>query len=171
MSLQAAKIPIRQTLWQIPLLAAMACLIALTVNRWRDAPLPLVGDWSVAARLADHDGDTLEIPLEEARQLFDRKGAKFLDARPRPQYRRGHISGALNLPWQDVTDAFTDIAAQLADGDTIITYCDGDSCRLSHDLAMFLRDMGYADVRVLVNGWTVWQDTGLPTENAGEADE
>ena len=160
--------PVLHSLWQIALLMVAAGLIALAVNHWRDVPLPLIGDWSVAARLTDKGGKNLLIPLSEAKQLFDRKAARFLDARPQPQYADGHISGALNLPWQDVARTFTDIALQLDEKDLIITYCDGESCELSHDLAMYLRDMGFANVRVLVNGWTVWQNGGLPTEKAGE---
>jgi rhodanese-related sulfurtransferase len=164
-------IPVVQALWQIPLLMAVAGLIALMVNYWREVPLPLIGDWSVATRLTDKGGKNPAISLDEAKQLFDRKAARFLDARPQPQYRDGHISGALNLPWQDVANAFTDIAAQLDEKDSIITYCDGESCELSHDLAMYLQDMGFANVRVLVNGWTVWQNAGFPTQKAGATDE
>ena len=163
--------PVLHSLWQIALLMVAAGLIALAVNHWRDVPLPLVGDWSVAARLTDKDGTNLEIPLDEAKQLFERENAKFLDARPQSQFKDGHISGALNLPWQDVTNTFTDIAPQLDESDLIITYCDGERCELSHDLAMYLKDMGFANVRVLVNGLTVWQNGGLPTEKAGASDE
>jgi len=46
----------------------------------------------------------------------------------------------------------------------IITYCDGENCDLSHELAIFLRDMGFPNVKVLVNGWTVWQEMNLPVE-------
>lgn len=163
--------PVFQALWQIPFFMVVASLIALTVNHWSKAPLPLIGDWSVAGRLTDKDGRNLAIPLGEAKQLLDRKAAKFLDARTQPQYNEGHIRGALSLPWQDVTNAFTDIAAQLNEKDAIITYCDGESCELSHDLATYLKDMGFANVRVLVNGWTVWQNAGLPIQKAGAADE
>lgn len=163
--------PLFQALWQVPLLVIVAGLIALAVNHWRDAPLPLVGDWSVAARLTDQSGQSLAIPLDEAKQLFQDKAVKFLDARPPSQYAEGHISGALSLPWQDVTNAFTDIADQLDEKDTIITYCDGESCELSHDLALFLNDMGFTDVRVLVNGWSLWRDAGLATEKAGATHE
>ena len=45
--------------------------------------------------------------------------------------------------------------------------CDGETCELSHDLALFLRDAGFVNTRVLVNGWTLWQQAGLPME-AGE---
>lgn len=163
--------PIFQALWQVPLLMVVACLIALAVNHWRESPLSLIGDWSGSVRFIDHDGKNLAIPLDEAKQLFERKAARFLDARPQTQYEDGHISGAWSLPWQDVNNAFTVIAAQLDNSDTIITYCDGESCELSHDLAMFLKDMGFTDIRVLVNGWTVWNDAGLPSQKGGAADE
>lgn len=163
--------PIRQALWQFPLLVIMAGLIALLVNHWRETPLPLIGDWSVTARLTDQEGESLAITLNEAKELFQENAVKFLDARPSSQYLDGHIASALSLPWQDVTTAFTDIAIQLDEKDNIITYCDGESCELSHDLALFLKDMGFTNVRVLNNGWTVWQDAGLPTEKTGEANE
>jgi 3-mercaptopyruvate sulfurtransferase SseA len=44
----------------------------------------------------------------------------------------------------------------------VITYCDGESCNLSHELAVFLQDMGVEQVRMLFNGWTVWREAGLP---------
>lgn len=163
--------PFIQALWQVPFLMVVAGLIALAVNHRREAPLPLVGDWSAPARFADKDGQSLAISLDQAKNLFEDKAAIFLDARAQSLFEDGHIRGALSLPWQEVTTAFTDIAPQLDDRVTLVTYCDGDSCELSHDLALFLKDMGFTDVRVLVNGWTVWQDAGLPTEKAGAADE
>ena len=169
--MQESSIPIRQALWQVPLLITMACLIALAVNHWRGAALPLFGDWSVTARLTAPEGDSLVISLDQAKQLYDRESAIFVDARPRSQYENGHISGALSLPWQDATDTFTDLAAKLEEKQTLITYCDGENCALSHDLAIFLKDMAFADVRVLVNGWTVWQNAGLPAQREGGGHE
>jgi len=104
----------------------VAGLLALTVNHWRESPLPLIGDWSVSARVTDDDGKNLTIPLDEAKQLFENKATLFLDARPQSQYEDGHISGALSLPWQDATNAFTATAAQL---DTLVTYCDSAKLR------------------------------------------
>lgn len=159
-----------QALWQVPLLVVAAGLLALTVNHWRGRQLPLIGDWSVSARFTDGDGKDLTIPLDAARQMFENKAAMFLDARPQSQYDEGHIRGALNLPWQDATSALAGITGQLEGHVSLITYCDGESCELSHDLALFLKDMGFKDVRVLANGWTVWHDAGLPTQKTGAAD-
>jgi rhodanese-related sulfurtransferase len=48
----------------------------------------------------------------------------------------------------------------------IISYCDGETCNLSHDLALFLKDAGFLNVRVLVNGWTVWRESHFPVESS-----
>ena len=153
-----------QTLWQGPALIIMAGLIAIGINHWRGDGIPLVGDWSVETRFSDDSGDSLVVDLDEAAGLFERQTAIFLDARPPNQYDDGHIQGALNLPWQEVDRYFMALADRLEGSEAIVTYCDGESCDLSHELALFLKEMGFTHVRVLVNGWTVWQQAGLPIE-------
>ncbi|MFP4349845.1 MAG: rhodanese-like domain-containing protein [Thermodesulfobacteriota bacterium] len=156
--------PLYRALWQTPALLGLALLLAVGINQWRPGGIPLVGDWSADARFADTSGHSLVIPLEEARELFERDEILFVDARPENQYQEGHLPDALIIPWQEVDRYFMEAAEQLEEGKTIVTYCDGESCDLSHELALFLKDMGFADVRVLVNGWTVWKRAGLPTE-------
>ncbi|MBR9985604.1 MAG: rhodanese-like domain-containing protein [Desulfosarcina sp.] len=158
---------LRQALWQVPLLMVIAGLIALGVNQWRSDGIALIGDWSAEARFADAVGNSLVVDLDEAAGLFERNAAIFLDARPPNQYDEGHIQGALNLPWQEVDRYFMELADRLNAAGTIIAYCDGESCDLSHELALFLQEMGFGDVRVLVNGLTVWQQAGLPTATGG----
>jgi rhodanese-related sulfurtransferase len=155
---------LKQTLWQFPLLIVMAFLIALLVNYWRGDGIGLVGDWSEEARFSDYKGQSMVIGLEKARQLFEKDAAIFLDARPQYQYAEGHIQGALCIPWQEVDRFFMEITSLLEPSRTIITYCDGETCDLSHELALFLKEMGFEDVRVLVNGWTVWLQAGLPIQ-------
>ncbi|MFN2352950.1 MAG: rhodanese-like domain-containing protein [Desulfopila sp.] len=162
--------PWQQAALQIPLLLFLSFLLALAINHWREPPLPLVGEYSVTTRFSQPDGENLIVSFTEATQLYEQQAATFLDARSSAEYRQGHIAGALSLPWQNVENDFVNIVGQLEDGGTIITYCDGESCELSHDLAAFLKEMGFADVRVLVNGWSIWQDGGLPTTTPGEAD-
>jgi rhodanese-related sulfurtransferase len=156
-------VPLKQTLWQIPAIIALAGLLAVSVNHFRSDGIPLVGNWSAEARFSDAAGESLVISLQEAGQLFERNEAVFVDARPRSQYVEGHIRGALSLPWQEVDRHFGEAVGRLEERGAIITYCDGESCDLSHELALFLKEMGFKDVRVLVNGWTVWRQAGLPT--------
>lgn len=157
----------KQATWQLALLVVTACVIGIAVNIIRPDGLAFVGDWAVQARVADAAGNSLTIDLDEAAGLFERQAVLFLDARPQSQYAGGHIQGALSLPWQEVDRYFMDLAERLDGASAIITYCDGESCDLSHELAFFLEEMGFENVRVLVNGWTVWQQAGLPTETGG----
>lgn len=155
---------LRRTFWQVPSLIVLASLLSAGVNSWRADGIPLVGDWSEEARFSDTAGESMIIALKEARKLFERNDAVFLDARPPVQYAEGHIRGALNMPWPDVDRYFMELAERLDGASAIIAYCDGETCDLSHELALFLKDMGFADARVLVNGWTIWKQAGLPAE-------
>ena len=103
-------------------------------------------------------------PIDEARALFLTNGAVFIDARPPEAFRSGHIQGALNLPPDNFDQLLPDIREQIPPDSLIITYCDGENCDLSKEAAMQLSGNGYSHVQVLVNGWSAWQDAGLPTE-------
>jgi len=154
----------KQSLWQMPAIIALACLIGLAVNQLRPNGLPLVGDWSQGARFSDATGDSLVVSLETAEQWFRQERVLFVDARSHKEYVAGHIRGALSIPWQEVDRYFIEAVERMEGPHTIITYCDGETCDLSHELALFLKEMGFENVRVLVNGWTLWTQAGLPTD-------
>jgi rhodanese-related sulfurtransferase len=155
---------LKQSLWQIPVLVILSVLIAFAVNSGRSDGIPLIGDWSEKARFSDNNGNNLVIDLSHAKELFDQGRVIFVDARSEAQFNDGHIRGALNLPWQGVEHYFVDVAERLEGPKTIITYCDGETCELSHELALFLKEMGFGDIRILVNGWTVWHGAGFPVD-------
>ena len=151
--------------WQSGAILILAVVLALTVNHLRRDGLPLVGDWSPKGQLSGLA--TLEdavVTLEEARALFLTHGAVFMDARPRELYVSGHIPGALNVPAADIDEVFPQVQQEVPFDSLIIAYCDGESCTLSKELAFDLAARGYAHVRVLPNGWTVWQNASLPVE-------
>jgi rhodanese-related sulfurtransferase len=150
--------------WQMPALVILSTVAALAVNAVRTDRLPLVGDFSVAARMTTAAGERMDIGLEEAKKLYFTHAAAFIDARSAEEYAQGHIRDARSLPWHDVDLNFMTITADLELTTPIVTYCDGETCELSHDLALFLRDAGFTNTRVLVNGWTVWRQAGLPVE-------
>jgi rhodanese-related sulfurtransferase len=149
----------------------ISTVVALTVNQFRPQNIDIVGNWSLEARMTTADGDLMIISLEEAQKLYENQEAIFIDARPEEQYHEGHITGALCLPWQKVNDYFIEIAEQLDPHQPIISYCDGETCDLSHELTLFLIDMGFTNSRVLVNGWSLWIKAGLPIATGSDADK
>jgi len=111
-----------------------------------------------------------EISLQDASVLFASKQAVFVDARDADSYAQGHIQGALSLPLYSFTEEFPAVHDQLT-GKTVITYCDGEHCQLSREVADQLKAAGLQGVLVLKNGWTLWQEAGLPTATGSETPE
>jgi rhodanese-related sulfurtransferase len=149
---------------QLALIVLTAAAIALISNYLRSSPLPLAGNWSQEARLISPSGRQMAISLNESKNLHQSNGAVFMDARPLEEFTKGHIQGAISLPWHKAEQRVMDVTADLSNDAVIITYCDGDICNLSKDLALFLENLGFSKVRILINGWTVWQSAGLPVE-------
>jgi rhodanese-related sulfurtransferase len=155
---------------QILTLVILSAVAAVAANALRPDRLPLVGDWSAAARITTATGERMDISLGEAENLFLTDAAVFIDARSEQDYAQGHIQNACSLPWQEVDLKFMGVMEALDLEMPIVTYCDGENCELSHNLALFLRDAGFLNTRVLVNGWTLWQQAGLPVESGAPLD-
>lgn len=144
----------------------LAVVAGLLVNMVHPHKLALIGDWSVEARPApDGVGEVIIITIEEAEALYQNREALFLDARSLEAYRSVHIEGSLSLPWEDFDKRFIEVMESIPPELPIITYCDGESCELSKDLAIALLARGYANVRVLPDGWRVWRESALPVES------
>lgn len=156
--------PLVRSIRHLSVIVLAAATVALISNHFRTAPLPLVGDWSPEARLVSPSGRQMAVSLEDAKLLHRSKGAVFLDARPLEDFTKGHIQGAKSLPWHKAEQQVMDVVTDMENDADIITYCDGDTCDLSRELALFLETLGFTKVRVLVNGWAVWQAAGLPVE-------
>ncbi len=103
------------------------------------------------------------ITLDEARRLHGSGTALFLDARGQLEFESGHIAGALNLPPEEFEYSFAALEGLIGRAGTVITYCDGEGCMLSRDLAALLRARGLGRVFVLKDGWRLWTQAGLPT--------
>ena len=150
--------------WQTGSIVLLAAILAFMVNQIRSDRLPLVADFSPEARMAPESGESMLISFEEAMELCLSKKAIFLDARSRELYEQAHILYARNLSWEAVDEYFDAVMADIPRDALIITYCDGETCTQSKDLALELFYRGYENVRVLVNGWSKWVEAGLPTE-------
>lgn len=146
------------------MISVTAFMLGFLTNQIRSDRIPLVADWAPEARLSAGLGESMVISLEEARALCSNKRAVFIDARPLALYDQGHIRCALNIPWQSFDEYIDRLPDRIQDDVWIVTYCDGEHCSLSEDLAKELIFMGYEKVMVLLNGWTRWVEAGLPVE-------
>lgn len=143
----------------------VSAFLAFGSNAIRPDALPFIGDWSPEAFKKKHLAEDLRsISLPEAYQAFTSGQAFFLDARAMEEYEQGHIKGALGVPWAEVSGGARESYDFLPKEAMIITYCDGIDCPLSSDLARRLQQEGYSNVRVLMDGWSLWKNAGHPVE-------
>lgn len=149
---------------RVPIILILATVFAFFWNMLFVESMP---DWKDASKkqaVFDHGNNRIDISLDDARSVFFSGKAVFIDARSKESYRQGHIAGALNVPWDSVEESVAEILENIDPKEMIITYCDGFTCTISQKLANFLIQLGYSNVKVLINGWSEWVNAGLPTE-------
>jgi len=154
--------------YQTVAFALIAAILGLIVNQVRSDSIPLLGDWSPEARITLKFGKNILIPFDEAKDKFFTQGAVFVDARSPELYQGGHIQGAVNVPLAQFDQMIEKVLMNLPEDALIVTYCDGEDCDLSAKLAEELKRLGYENVRVLHNGWTVWKSHQLPIQGTSK---
>ncbi|QBS44866.1 metalloregulator ArsR/SmtB family transcription factor [Nocardia sp. CS682] len=85
----------------------------------------------------------------------------ILDVRPLPEYRAGHIPGAVCIP----VDQLGERIGELADDADIVVYCRGEYCVMAYDAVCLLNDRGRRAIR-LRDGMLEWRLAGLPVDVA-----
>ena len=87
-------------------------------------------------------------------------GLLLLDARSPEAYSRGHVPGAVNVPYRRI-DATT--AAELPRDAVLVTYCDGIGCNASTKAALKLATLGFK-VKEMLGGLDWWIRDGYAVE-------
>jgi rhodanese-related sulfurtransferase len=147
----------RRTIQQALVIVLDGAVLGLAANAVSPRRIPYLTPPKAAPQAQD------TVPFQEAQELWAGGSGFFLDAREPPDYAAGHIAGALSLPIEEFNDRFASVEQMLSRDATIITYCDGLDCELSERLTVRLRELGYHNVRHLVNGWSAWRTAGLAT--------
>lgn len=102
-----------------------------------------------------------EIDVERARELLVQGPVVWIDARPRADFDKDHLPGALLLnseEWGDLMFENQD-ALRSAFDQPVIVYCDGSGCERSADIAQRLRELlGLDPVYVLKGPWQDLRD-------------
>ncbi|MBV9495304.1 MAG: rhodanese-like domain-containing protein, partial [Acidobacteria bacterium] len=100
------------------------------------------------------------IKRDEAIRLSDAGKAVFVDVRSEDTFKRGHIKGALSIP-------FSQLALRLRElppNKMVITYC---ACPAEHTAALAVLGLNahkMANTAALIGGWDEWVAAGEPTE-------
>lgn len=111
--------------------------------------------------------EALFTTLPDAKALFDRKTALFIDAREKEDYDLEHIQGAQSLCAEDLDKLYDGVLGKTAKDQVIVTYCSDPQCDTAIKLADALVARGHTHVFILLEGLPGWKDAGYPTTTGG----
>ena len=98
------------------------------------------------------------VRVPEMRRIVEGGTHLILDARSMEEYDRGHLPGAMPLPLADFEHAFPGIAPMLSPDDPLVVYCSGPRCDDALLLGQRLKEAGFANVSVFLDGWQGWSE-------------
>ena len=102
----------------------------------------------------------LTIDVDAAHGQWETSKPFVLDVRPSDQYRAAHIPSAVNMP---LAELGADLSALPTDLDApILSVCQRGNASLSG--VLFLKSLGYRDVRSISGGTLAWREKGFATD-------
>ena len=101
----------------------------------------------------------LTISVDDAHAQFQTGGPFVIDVRPRDQYNEAHVPGAINMPLSELGELRAGLPNDL---DTpILSVCQRGNSSLSG--LLFLKSLGYRNVRSIDGGTLAWRKKGYET--------
>jgi len=163
---------IKKTCAAIFLILLVAITAGFARNYFNPKGIALFGQWDKekgAISALSKDMPLIPVSLEiktisEAKEIFDGSKTLFVDARGAEIYKEGHVKGAVSLPVDDFHATGQSFLEKYSPATAMIVYCSGRECEDSHTLAGYLKDLGYANIRIMVDGYPGWEKGGYPVE-------
>jgi rhodanese-related sulfurtransferase len=143
-------------LLQIAAVIVLSMGLALIVNGIRMERLPLVMPFPPQYQCPYRITEGLPVAVEEALSRYGRKQILFVDARSREAFEKGHIEGAINLPYSFLDPVPAEALLGLTKSGEIIVYCNSKDAEKSKLMAGELSDAGLRGVSYLEGGFLGW---------------
>lgn len=163
--------PCKDIAKELIILIGFAVVAAFTVNYFSPNGIALFGQWdtSQGAITAKQKNDPVTGSFEikdanTAKEIYDTRKAVFVDARSYEAFIDGHIKSAVSIPTNQFFEFIDHFKTKYPSITPVITYCSGRECNDSHELAQYLIDEGYANVKVFIDGYQEWERKGYPVE-------
>ena len=111
------------------------------------------------------NNEDLTIDVDAAHERWQAEKPFVLDVRPRDQYDEAHVPGAFNIPLTELGDDSQYLAVLPRDHDApILSVCQRGNASLSG--LLFLKSLGYRNVRSVNGGTLAWREKGFATDSA-----
>ena len=105
-----------------------------------------------------------EVQLRAVREIISSKSMVPVDGRSEADYENGHLPGAFSLSAAKFEKRFPLFSAQYPKEGAYLIYCGSGQCGLSRQLAAFLQEKGYHQLKLYTAGYNDWFLAGNPIE-------
>ncbi len=143
-------------------LLTLSVALGTSVNFLRPSAtrLPWVGDWEHHIETKAFRAGIPVAFLAGTQQRLADSSVVVFDARTPDLYDYGHIPRALNLPVGEMDQRLGNFVSLLTPKTPILVYCGGADCGDALELAIKLRELGFADLTLYPGGYAEWKEYG-----------
>jgi rhodanese-related sulfurtransferase len=127
---------------------------------------PASGEDSPRGNLTGEELADGVVSRERLSELLKGGGIVVIDARAAEEYESGHIPGAINAPYEGLSEHYNELTRNLPLDAMVVCYCRSVTCDDSENLARELKFMGYRYVVTYRGGWDDWSQAGYPAESS-----
>ncbi len=97
------------------------------------------------------------ISLQLVKKYINDSRVLIIDARSSEMFTAGHIGKSINIyPLADDKEEYFKQLTQLPRDKTLVIYCDGGNCDLSHHVYTDLKNFGFGKIFIYQGGWEEW---------------
>lgn len=110
------------------------------------------------------------ISLEAAKKIFDGRNAIFIDARPKDEFPKGHVVGAMQLEKGDLDGAPPTKVLNYLPGSEVVVYCHGELCTDSENVVkrLLALNKGIGPFHIIKAGYPGWEAAKYPIDTGPE---
>lgn len=94
-------------------------------------------------------------------RISDNSAPIILDVRSEQEFRRGHVPGAINIPFGDHQPLLSSL--NLAKTSEVVVYCEGGG--RAEKMGDHMQQQGFSEVRHLQGNMNEWRKDALPAES------
>lgn len=157
---------------EVLIIVCISVILAFIYNLFSSKSIPWIKSKEIITYVSDEElfqkqiSDSLSqknVTTQQLLGLIETKIGIIIDARNKDAYIRGHIPGAINIPFLDVFNYVEQL--DIIPRDTlIVVYCEGVNCELSHHLSEFMLNMNFSRIYHYIGGYEEWVNEKLPLE-------
>lgn len=152
----------KTTVKNIGIILLISAVLAGMANCIPSRKIPWVQKHSDQVVIKAKEENRNIIGFAQAQEKFRAQSAVFVDARTAEEFAKGHIPGAVSLPFAHFNgeDYFMTTFDLIDSGKELVIYCNSRECDDGRLLAAELETLGCTNVILFIDGFDGWEKEG-----------